>query len=238
MQMTSQRVLIWTSIVVSTVYGISLIFLMGFWPFPPSPSLDTAHVLDLYMRHRAQFKFGVVVAVLSSGLYLPFVVAVTAQMARLEKGFPVWAIMQLLAGLMGAWAFSIPSTLWGITQFYLERNPEITFFMNQFSWLFFVTPANFIWLQCIPIAIISFSSANSEKYSAFPRWTGWLTLFQTFCGCAPILALVFNSGPFAWNGVFAFYIPLTTYLVWYLVLSFNMLRAIGYQEREAISQRG
>ena len=209
---------------------------MGFWPFPPSPTLDVDHVLDLYTRHKGQFRFGVVVAILSSGLYLPFVVAVSAQMARFEKGFPVWSVMQILAGTMGAWAFSIPSNLFGITEFYTERNPEITYFMNQASWLFFVTPVNFFWLQAVPIAVVSFSAANTEKYTPFPRWMGWFTMWTVLCGCAPVLALVFNQGPFAWNGIFSLYIPLFEYALWFCGLSFMMLRAIKHQENALVTK--
>jgi hypothetical protein len=48
------------------------------------------------------------------------------------------------------------------------------------------------------------------------------------------LAVFVKSGPLAWNGVLAFYLPLFTFATWMLVISKLMLDAIGAQEREEV----
>jgi hypothetical protein len=46
-----------------------------------------------------------------------------------------------------------------------------------------------------------------------------------------VLAQLFNSGPFAWNGLFTFWIPLTVFVAWFFVIAYTMLRAISAQEQ-------
>jgi hypothetical protein len=43
--------------------------------------------------------------------------------------------------------------------------------------------------------------------------------------------VVFKTGPLAWNGVFAWWIPLSAYFVWFVVMVVLLLRAIGDDER-------
>jgi hypothetical protein len=42
----------------------------------------------------------------------------------------------------------------------------------------------------------------------------------------------FKIGAFAWNGLMAWYVPLTIYLCWFIVTIVLLLRAIGHEERE------
>jgi hypothetical protein len=40
-----------------------------------------------------------------------------------------------------------------------------------------------------------------------------------------------RTGPFAWNGLFVFWIPLSIFCAWIIVASTLMLKAIGRQSR-------
>jgi hypothetical protein len=42
--------------------------------------------------------------------------------------------------------------------------------------------------------------------------------------------MVFNDGPLAWNGVFAFWIPLVAFSVWMIAVTVVMLQSIGAQQ--------
>ena len=58
---------------------------------------------------------------------------------------------------------------------------------------------------------------------AFPRWFGYMC-FLVFMGQAPgQLLFFFKTGPFAWNGLFAFYVPMVVFFVWFVV-AFYLLR--------------
>ena len=48
-----------------------------------------------------------------------------------------------------------------------------------------------------------------------------------------ILPMFFKSGPFAWNGVFGFYIGAAAFFVWIISLVILLLRAINDEEHSS-----
>jgi hypothetical protein len=42
----------------------------------------------------------------------------------------------------------------------------------------------------------------------------------------------FKSGPLAWNGVFAWWVPLSVYFCWFVLMVVLLLRAIADDERQ------
>jgi hypothetical protein len=226
----SQRVLIWAGVVLANFYAMAFIYLMGLFPLP-LPSLGAEAALEFYSRSNLQFKFGVVIMVLSSSFYLLWTVVIAAQMARIEKGFPLWTLLMTLASVLGTWAFAFPPLIWGAAAFLVERNPEITLMLHQFAFLIFVGAGGFFMMQLVPIAVVAFSANNKDKNTAFPRWLGWVSLWDGMLGPVGVMAFVFNHGPFAWNGLISFWLPLLLFTIWLVALLYCLLRAIKRQEQ-------
>jgi hypothetical protein len=42
--------------------------------------------------------------------------------------------------------------------------------------------------------------------------------------------MIFNEGPLAWNGVFAFWIPLVAFSAWMIAVTVVMLRSISAEQ--------
>lgn len=226
-----QRALIWLSVASLMIYGLGF-WLTGFIP-PPSPSRGISEVIELYSAHNLKFRIGVVICLVSAAFALPWSVAVSIQMARHEKGIPGWSILQVLAGVMGTLIFMAPALFWGVAAFSVDRDPALTLMMHELSFLALVTPPCFFIFQVLPIAVIGLSRKD-DRDSAFPRWLGYVTVWMMLCAEVGVMAQLFKSGPFAWNGVFTFWIPLIMFLVWYTTINVTMFRAISIQERATI----
>jgi hypothetical protein len=225
-----ERFMLWLSVVLLVVYGLAFFVLCGLFP-PPPPTLDAAQVLLLYTHNNLEFRLGVVIMIITGAFYLPWSVVLSLQMARIEKGRPIWAITQALASVNGTWLLAFPPVLWGLAAFNVSRNPEITLFAHQFAWLVFVTPISwFIIFQLLPVGIVSLSRHNTNPRTAFPRWFGWLTVWIAVLSVPTVFAQVFTSGPFAWNGLFGFYIPFFIYTLWVVCGMVVMLPAIRHQQ--------
>ena len=227
----SQRALIWTFIALSQVYTWSYVSLVGFWP-PPSPALDAAAVLQMYADHNMQFRVGIILMMFSGAFFLPLTVVISAQMARLEKGYPIWSKLQLTTGTLGAWLFAFPPFLWGVAAFSVERAPELTLLVHEMGWLCFVVPPSYFAMQMIPIGVVTFSKDNNDS-SPFPRWFGYLTFWMAVSGSFGAAAMLFKTGPFAWNGLFPFYLPIIIFSAWLVSLCCTLFPAIRRQEQLA-----
>ena len=89
----AQRFLLWLSLISAGIFFFSWAWMMGFFP-PPSPSLSADQVVGLYSEHIVRFRIGVVLALITGAFMMPYSLVVSMQMARLEKGVPIWAILQ------------------------------------------------------------------------------------------------------------------------------------------------
>jgi hypothetical protein len=48
------------------------------------------------------------------------------------------------------------------------------------------------------------------------------------------VAVFFHTGPFAWSGILIWYLPLSVFAVWMVVMSILVLRAIAMSHRNQV----
>jgi hypothetical protein len=225
-----QRVLLWVGIVCAVLYGFAYVVLLEFLP-PPAPLLDAESVVALYAHNNIQFRIGAGLMIFTGAFAVPMSITIAIQMARLEKGFPYLATLQILTSLVGAWIFVWPAVIWNVCAFTANRSPEITVSLHQLAWLTFVTPGSFFWMQVGSVGLVALVGRQDVPHSAFPRWFGWFSLFAALeMSLPPTFAGVFWTGPFAWNGLITFYLTIVNYGLWLtamMVLLFKALRGQG-----------
>ena len=228
----AQRFLLWLSLIAAAFFFFAWGWMMGFFP-PPSPSLSADQVAALYSEHNTRFRLGVMVALISGAFMMPWSLVVSMQMARLEKGVPIWAILQLMCALVNTIYIWAPILIWGVAAFSADRAPALTLVLHESGWLTFITPLTVFPLNLIAIIVVAFTKNEDERYSAFPRWIAYLSAWQAAQSFGGPIALLFKSGIFSWNGLIPFWLPLILFGVWVGALSFTMFRALGHQERMA-----
>ncbi|MCW2550998.1 MAG: hypothetical protein JWR78_779 [Mycobacterium sp.] len=106
-----------------------------------------------------------------------------------------------------------------------QRDPEITQALNDVFWLMFVGIVGTLVVQAVVLTTASF--LDRTEPATFPRWFGYLNAWYALPGGA---VMVFNDGPLAWNGVFAYWIPLVAFSVWMIAVTVVMLQSIGAQQ--------
>ena len=173
----AQRFLLWLSLISAAIFFFSWAWMMGFFP-PPSPSLPADQVVALYTQHIIRFRVGVVLALICGAFMMPYSLVVSMQMARLEKGVPIWAILQLMCGLINAMYIWGPVLVWGVAAFSIDRAPELTLLLHELGWLSYITPLTVFPLNMLAIIVVCFSKDEEDRNSAFPRWIGYLTAWQ------------------------------------------------------------
>jgi hypothetical protein len=227
----TQRLLIWLALGMAGVYFFSLIFLMQIFP-PPAPNLPAAAVAQVYAHSNLRFRLGVAVAIISGGFYLPWSMAIAVQMDRIEKRTSIWTMLQALTSAAGTWIFALPPLLWAAAAFNAGRNPEITTLMHELAFIVFYCASSFFPFQLIAVGVVSLSKNNVDPHTAFPRWLGYLSIWTALIASEGFVGVIFNSGPFSWNGVFVFYLPVAVFTIWMTAMATMMVRAIGLQDQD------
>lgn len=225
MNSTIQRVCAWCGPAYILFYMIGLVT-AGMVP-PPSPSLGAQEIAEFYRSDTDLVRLGVVIAFVASILYLPFSVAITAQMLRMDARHPMLALLQLGGAVASTLILLVPPLLWITAAFHPERSPDVTQAINDLAWIMVIITLNTFMVQYVAIALAVFQQRGRRP--VFPRWIGFINLWVCFMFIpGPVLAFV-HDGPFAYNGLLCFWAPLASFVIWFLAMFAGLLRAIGQE---------
>jgi len=211
-------------------------FMVGFWLIanyvpPPSPNTTAAEIAAMYQQHTGQIRLGLLIMMVSSRLICPVVAVISIQMKRMEGTPSILSYTQLSSGSLGVLIFIIPILLWTAAAFRPERNPELILLLNDLGWLIFLMPFTTFVVQNVAIGLAILGDKNAEPI--FPRWSGFFTLWVAVLFLPGGLLTFFKTGPFAWNGLFVFWVPLVIFFIWYLVMFALLRKCIITQGQQA-----
>ncbi len=230
MSTRAQRILLWWGLIFTVIYGLAWWRLFHMMP-PPTAKWSADEIARFYLHNGSEIKIGATICGWTSGFMVPIAVAVAAQIARHEKGFPVWAALAFAGGTLMSIPLVLPPIFWGVAAFTPTRAAEITAIMHELAMLTFVTTDQyyiFMWVAIAAVALIP----NTVVYTPFPRWFGYCTAWTALMFEAGAVSFLTRSGPFAGNGLLAFWTPVVTFFAWIVVMAVLMFRAIGLQENE------
>jgi hypothetical protein len=230
----SQSILVWWAIVFAVIYGVVLWLLLDMVP-PPTAKLSATQIAHWYAVRHTKIRIGAVIASWTSAFMVPLSIVVAAQMSRQERGQKVWSVMTVVGGGLMSIFLVLPPLFWGVAAFTPTRAPQITAIMHELGMLTLTTTDQyyvFMWVAVVVICLLPVSVTNSP----FPRWFGYLSAWIALMFEAGAFAFLPRTGPFAWNGLLVFWVPLTLFGAWIAVMSRLLLVALKRQRQEAREQ--
>lgn len=128
-----------------------------------------------------------------------------------------------MATYSNAFMTFMPPLFWLVAAFRpQERSVELTWLLSDLGWLWFLGGIAVVMPMFIVLGVAVLSDRSTHP--VFPRWMGWLS-FCIFVAFLPDqLLFFFKSGPFAWTGIFSFWIPLTCFCGWFLLVFWFLRR--------------
>lgn len=235
MNVTIQRWFVWSGPALITIFLVGFWFVGGLVP-PPSPALGAEEIAHFYAENQTRIQIGLLISMIAAGLAFPWAVVIALQMRRIEDRWGPLAVTELVSGAVLCLLFVFPMFAMAAAAYRPEsRPPEITQALNDLGWLPFI---GFIAPACVQVLTIGIAPFVDRRATpVFPRWVGYFNLWCVVLFAPGILDIFFKTGPFAWNGVFAFWIVLAIFGSWFLVMVPPLLSAIRQQEAEEISAR-
>ena len=217
----------WCGIATMVTIGVTLVAIGRLIP-PFSPTDNAARITHIIIDHKIRIRVGVALSLVGFALTIPLVAALSMRLRRIEGQLGVLSLIQIIGGVFLPIATIIPLMLLTVATYRPEqRPPEITQAFSDAFWLMFVGTVGPIFMQCTALAIGAFIDRNDPR--VFPRWFGYLNVWCAVLFLPGGAVVLFNDGPLAWNGVFAFWIPVVVFFVWMTALSVVTLRSIGAQ---------
>ena len=214
----------------------TLLFMTGFWLVshfvpPVSPNATALDIATMYQTRTSEIRLGLFIMMASCGFMSAFFAAISVQMKRMEGNPPILTYTQLSAGTAGVIFLLLPCLIWTTAAFRPERDADLILLLNDLGWVVFLMPFTTFIIQNFAIGLAVLG--DQSPVPVFPRWLGFFTIWVGVLFIPGGLLTFFKTGPFAWNGVFAFWIPLLIFFAWYLVMVFFLRQAILAQARAA-----
>jgi len=219
----TQKFGIWCGILGAALIGLGLWPLMGFVP-APKPSASAAEIAGYFRSNSTGIIVGAMALIAGFPLLVPFYAVISEHIRRMDDQGSVLARSQFgIAVLAVCVPGLIGSVSWLVAAFRAERSDEIIQLLNDFSWILIFSVVVAGLLQVFTIGIAIFNDKASTPI--FPRWFGWFNLWIGVAFLPGGLLGLFKTGPFAWNGLFCYWLGLAAFGLWFAVTARLLLKA-------------
>lgn len=101
---------------------------------------------------------------------------------------------------------------------------------SDLSFLALVTTTPYYIFQVVPIAYVCLSTKSDSLF--FPRWFGYFSIWSFMITEVGPLGFLTKSGPFAWNGLIVFWLPVVIFTSWFFALCYVLLTALAREWSE------
>jgi hypothetical protein len=207
------------------LFFIGLMLFADFVP-PPSPNDSADQVVALYVDHATSIRTGVLVCYLGFVFFFAWGAGIVRQTRRIPGASPATTYCQV-AAFSGAGMIMVFSALfWWTAAYRADTQPAANVqLLNDLAWLTFVLGfvPYIVWAVSVGIAILS----DTGDEPLFPRWIGYFSLFVGFALNSSALLAFFKTGPFAWDGVAGWWIPLFDFFSWMIIMIIYTVRAVN-----------
>lgn len=224
--MRTQQTHIWSAMAGPIAIAFALVgwLIAGVLPKPPAADLDPADLVAFYADAPATFQAGVTLSIFGiSGMGI-LVAAITIQLLKAEGPSPTLSFVQLISGTVTWVLLLVPLVIMNVAAFRPDRSPELTVMLNDLAWLLFIPPVAPFVVQNVAIALVILRDRVDDPI--LPRWVAYANLWVAFLFLPGVLSYFFKGGPFAWQGIFSFWLALTAYASWAVIMGFSIRAAI------------
>lgn len=205
--------------------GLAGFLMAGILPSPPAADATLAATVAEYAEHPVLVRLGLALASFALSLVGPLIALITIGMVRMERGRqPTLSILQAVAGAVTWIMLIVPIMMMNVAAFRPERSAELTQTLTDLAWILFLTPAAPFLIQNFAIGTAVLCDPRPEPL--LPRWIAYANFWVGLAFLPALLAYFFKSGPFAWQGIFVFYLTVGAYIAWVLLMSWALRRAI------------
>ena len=226
------RFSVWCGVIV--LIGNTIAFNLVGHIFPPvDPSASPAEMAAFIQDHRNEIKFAVILMAFVAPLFYFFAVITSLQMRRIEGEWGLLSMIQLTTGVVAPTGWVYPLATLSVATFREGRSPEqISLIVDQF-YLTYVGVAVIFTINILSIGIAALVDKRANP--VFPRWFGWFNVIICIPFAPGAFVYATQTGPFAWNGAFALWIPSVCFGIWKVTMIVMLLRAVKSEEQETLA---
>ena len=223
----SQRFCLYGGLAFAVLFFVGWGLVAGYMTPLPTPRDSAEEVAEFYRGDTDLIRLGLAITIAVAPLQAFWAALVAAHLRRIEGDGALMANAQLLMGGVSVLLVIFPCFLWEAIAFRPERDPEELRLINDIAWLAFIGAFSPAMAQCFSVgyAVVQ----DTSERPVFPRWVAYYNFWTAFLFLGGAVVFFAKSGPFAWNGLLAFWVPAVVFGLWFAVMFVVMRRAIRDQ---------
>lgn len=220
---TNHYICIHSALLYAGLIGLGVFVVAGWLPLIP-PHWDAAQVTQMFIEDRFRVRVGTAILMFASPFLWVFSGAISAQMKRIEGHLHPLANIQMAASTGTVIIVMFAGLFWLCAGFRPDMPPQNVQLFNDMAWFFFVAAYPPIFVQVLAIGICILN--NESGLEVYPRWLGFANLWAAFIVLPGALVPFFHRGPFAWDGIIAFWLVAVIFFGWILTMWWQTFQSI------------
>ena len=217
----------WSILIFYQLFGLIFGYLtMIMRPPIPGPTLSSDGIIAFTLGNAGHMLAGTVLLAVFLGFASMGTGVIVVQMRRMSGPGPVLAYAYLACGAAAA----LPGCyfcglLFSVAAFRPNRDPQILALLYDMGFVGFIGCLGCFITQYVAFAIAIFL----DKRAIFPKWLGYVTIWNLATELVAAPVWIFRRGPYAWNGLISFYLGVLVFVVWIVCVIVYLKRAITSQ---------
>jgi hypothetical protein len=234
MASTGQKICLWTAPIVGAIWAACFFLFPGFTA-PLSPTLPAKAVAAFYANpdNLARARYGMILFNWFGIGFLPFFGLITVQMKRMAHNSEVLAYGFLATATSAAVLLSLTILFFQVAAFRPDRDPAIVQLINDMAYMTFTVPVSFLMAQAGVLALAIF--LDRQPKPIYPLWIGHFNLLVALLLAPCVFASIQLTGPFAWDGLWSYWVRIFLYVAWTIVMFVAATNALGRTAESATS---
>jgi hypothetical protein len=225
------RVGLWSGVTYSVLGLFFWAILARFLP-PPHQSWDADRVKEFF-SDQPRVLIGIVGYCFIAPLWTLMSIALARIMSRIEGRDGILHQIEFFGGIGTTFVTLFSGVAWMVAAYQPQtRSAESIKLFSDFGWLIFNMTVMLTFVQYASFGICVFLDHRDEPL--LPRWLGYLS-FMVAASFLPICLMpFFPNSPFAWNGLWTYWIGLGLFFAWVPFALTAAFKAVGRIEREEL----
>ena len=211
------------------IFFVAMLIVVRFVP-PLSPALGVEEINAIFSDESLQIRLASALLVYTCAFGWYWSATVATWTAKMEGGMPVLSVTQAICALFSFGGAYFTAVAWVSAAFRDDRPPQLVYLLSDQGWFWIVMMGSCAVMQMIFIGWCVLSDRSGDQL--FPRWVGYANLWFGVLQIPGIVVAFFKEGPFAWDGMLAFWLPLTTFSLWIFVNSWALLQVVKRVENQ------
>jgi len=214
------RLCIWSGVGALVLWLGGFVFFAGYQP-PPSPNLSAEATRQTILENPNSVRIGLLLTLWGSALFAPYGAALSVGLRRIEGRIAPLTYTQIAFSGALVIEFILPMMWIQSAAFRPDRTTEIVQAYSDAAWLAFIGVVSTVAMQPLIVGIGILTDRNAEP--VFPRWAGFFNVMVFIMLIPGGFCVFFKTGPLAWDGVFAWWVPVGIFCTWIGVMTRLML---------------